>query len=131
MAERIKQRLGIKTPSIEAPIWTLSGGNQQKVVLGRMLAADVKVLVCDEPTAGVDVGARSEIYFSLAEVAAQGSAIVLVSSDVLELLGLCHRIVVLCEGRAVVDFPHGTVSEEELVRAQLPRAEEVIPHLTV
>jgi ABC-type sugar transport system ATPase subunit len=130
MAERIKQRLGIKTPSIEAPIWTLSGGNQQKVVLGRMLAADVKVLVCDEPTAGVDVGARSEIYSSLAEVAAQGSAIVLVSSDVLELMGLCHRIVVLCEGRTVVDFPHGTVSEEELVRAQLPRDGEVIPNLT-
>jgi ABC-type sugar transport system ATPase subunit len=95
-----------------------------------MLAADVKVLVCDEPTAGVDVGARSEIYSSLAEVAAQGNAIVLVSSDVLELMGLCHRIVVLCEGRTVVDFPHGTVSEEELVRAQLPRDGEVIPNLT-
>ena len=131
MAERINRRLGVRTPSIEAPIWTLSGGNQQKVVLGRMLAADVDVLICDEPTAGVDVGARSEIYSFLAEVATQGTAIVLVSSDVLELMGLCHRIVVLREGRAVGDYPHGSVSEEELVRVQLPRDEEVMPHLTI
>ena len=126
MAERIKQRLGVKTPSINEPIWTLSGGNQQKVVLGRVLAAEADVLVCDEPTAGVDVGARAEIYSFLAEDAAQGSAIVLVSSDVLELMGVCHRIVVLREGRLVAEYSHGSVSEEELVRAQLPRHEEVV-----
>jgi ABC-type sugar transport system ATPase subunit len=126
LAEGMRERLDIKTPSIEAPIWTLSGGNQQKVVLGRALAAEASVLVCDEPTAGVDVGARVEIYRFLAEVAARGSAIVLVSSDVLELIGMCHRVVVLREGRAVADFPQGSASEEDLVRAQLPRQHEEV-----
>lgn len=126
IANAVKTRLDVKAPSLRAPIWTLSGGNQQKVVLGRVLAAQVDVVVCDEPTAGVDVGARAEIYGLLAELAAQGTAIVLVSSDVLELMGLCHRIIVMRDGRIVEEFNHGAVSEEELVRAQLPRREEVV-----
>lgn len=125
-AQAVRERLDIKTRSLEAPIWTLSGGNQQKVVLGRVLAAGSDVLVCDEPTAGVDVGARAEIYVLLAELARQGAAVVVVSSDVLELMGLCHRILVLREGRLIAEFGHGSVSEEELVRAQLPRHEEVM-----
>jgi ABC-type sugar transport system ATPase subunit len=95
-------------------------------VLGRILVAGSHVLICDEPTAGVDVGARAEIYVILAELAAEGAAIVVVSSDVLELMGLCHRILVLREGRLVAEFSHGSVSEEELVRAQLPRHQEVM-----
>jgi ABC-type sugar transport system ATPase subunit len=126
LARETTERLGIKAPSLRAPIWTLSGGNQQKVVLGRVLAAQVDVLVCDEPTAGVDVGARAELYALLSEIASHGAAIVLVSSDALELMGLCHRILVLCEGRLVAEFDHGAVTEEELVRAQLPRREEVV-----
>lgn len=126
-AQAVRERLDIKTRSLEAPIWTLSGGNQQKVVLGRVLATGSDVLVCDEPTAGVDVGARAEIYTLLAELATQGSCVVVVSSDVLELMGLCHRVVVLREGRVVAEFAHGAVSEEELVRAQLPRHEGVMP----
>ena len=106
---------------------TLSGGNQQKVVLGRALAAGSEVLVCDEPTAGIDVGARAEIYALLAQLAAEGTGIVVVSSDVMELMGLCHRILVVREGRVVAEFGHGSTSEEELVRAQLPRHEEVMP----
>ena len=126
-AREISHRLGIKTRSIEAPISTLSGGNQQKVVLGRALAAGSDVLVCDEPTAGIDVGARAEIYALLAQLAAEGTGIVVVSSDVMELMGLCHRILVVREGRVVAEFGHGSTSEEELVRAQLPRHEEVMP----
>lgn len=126
LATTLKERLGVKASSLRAPIWTLSGGNQQKVVLGRVLAAEVDVLICDEPTAGVDVGARAEIYELLAEMAAHGAAIVLVSSDALELMGVCHRILVLREGRLVADFAHGTVTEEELVRKQLPGREEVV-----
>ena len=126
-AEQAKETLRIRTPSVEAPIRSLSGGNQQKVVLARALTAGSQVLVCDEPTAGVDVGARAEIYAILVDLAAGGVAIVVVSSDVLELLGLCHRIVVLTEGRIVAEFPNGSVSEEQLVRAQLPgREEEVV-----
>jgi ribose transport system ATP-binding protein len=125
-ANGIRERLDIKTRSIEAPILTLSGGNQQKVVLGRVLVVGSDILVCDEPTAGVDVGARAEIYAILAELATQGAAIVVVSSDVLELMGLCHRILVMREGRIVHEFRHGSVSEQELVRAQLPGQEEVM-----
>jgi ribose transport system ATP-binding protein len=126
-ANEIQQRLDIKTRSIEASILTLSGGNQQKVVLGRVLVVGSDVLVCDEPTAGVDVGARAEIYEILAQLARQGAALVVVSSDVLELMGLCHRILVMREGRIVHEFRHGSVSEEELVRAQLPgQSEEVM-----
>jgi ABC-type sugar transport system ATPase subunit len=125
-ANEIRQRLDIKTRSIEAPIGSLSGGNQQKVVLGRVLVVGSDVLVCDEPTAGVDVGARAEIYEILAELASGGAAIVVVSSDVLELMGLCHRILVLREGRIVHEFLQGSASEEELVRAQLPRHEEEV-----
>jgi ABC-type sugar transport system ATPase subunit len=126
-ARDICHRLGIKTRSVEAPIWTLSGGNQQKVVLGRALAAGSDVLVCDEPTAGIDVGARAEIYTLLGQLAAAGTGILVVSSDVMELMGLCHRILVVREGRVVAEFGHGSTSEEELVRAQLPRHEEVMP----
>jgi ribose transport system ATP-binding protein len=125
-ANEIRERLDIKTRSIESPILTLSGGNQQKVVLGRVLVAGSDVLVCDEPTAGVDVGARAEIYEILAELATQGAAIVVVSSDVLELMGLCHRILVMREGRIVDEFRKGSASEEDLVRAQLPRQEEEV-----
>jgi ABC-type sugar transport system ATPase subunit len=96
------------------------------VVLGRVLVAGSDVLVCDEPTAGVDVGARAEIYEILAELATQGAAIVVVSSDVLELMGLCHRILVMREGRIVDEFRKGSASEEDLVRAQLPRQEEEV-----
>jgi ribose transport system ATP-binding protein len=126
-ASDICHRLGIRTRSVEAPIWTLSGGNQQKVVLGRALAAGSDVLVCDEPTAGIDVGARAEIYALLAQLAAEGTGIIVVSSDVLELMGLCHRILVVREGRVVAEFGHDSTNEEELVRAQLPRHEEVMP----
>jgi ABC-type sugar transport system ATPase subunit len=125
-AEAARTRLEIRTPSVQAPVDSLSGGNQQKVVLARALAAGSEVLVCDEPTAGVDVGSRAEIYGILADLANRGSGIVVVSSDVLELLGLCHRVVVLTEGRVVAEFEHGRVTEEELVRAQLPRHEEVM-----
>jgi ABC-type sugar transport system ATPase subunit len=125
-AEEAREKLQIRTPSVDAPIRSLSGGNQQKVILARALAAGSRVLICDEPTAGVDVGARTEIYSILAELATRGAGIVVVSSDMLELLGLCHRIVVLTEGKVVAEFAHGAVSEEELVRAQLPGREEVV-----
>ena len=103
-----------------APIRTLSGGNQQKVVLSRALCAGGRVLVCDEPTAGVDIGARGEIYAALATLAREGYGIVVSSSDMLELLGLCHRITVMREGRLVADLGAQQASEEELTRAQLP-----------
>jgi ABC-type sugar transport system ATPase subunit len=119
-ARRFIDRFAIKTAGASAPIRTLSGGNQQKVVLSRVLCAGTRVLVCEEPTAGVDIGARGEIYTALAALAADGYAVVVSSADMLELLGLCHRIAVMREGRMALEIPAEEASEEALMRAQLP-----------
>ncbi|MGD9734695.1 MAG: sugar ABC transporter ATP-binding protein [Solirubrobacterales bacterium] len=119
-ARRFIDRFAIKAAGASAPIRTLSGGNQQKVVLSRVLCAGTRVLVCDEPTAGVDIGARGEIYHALSGLAADGHGVVVSSSDMLELLGLCHRIVVMREGRPALEIPADGASEEVLMRAQLP-----------
>ncbi len=119
-ARRFIDRFAIKAAGASAPIRTLSGGNQQKVVLSRVLCAGTRVLVCDEPTAGVDIGARGEIYHALSGLAADGYGVVVSSSDMLELLGLCHRIVVMREGRSALEIPAEGASEEVLMRAQLP-----------
>jgi ABC-type sugar transport system ATPase subunit len=121
-ARRFIDRFAIKTAGVSAPIRTLSGGNQQKVVLSRVLCAGTRVLVCDEPTAGVDIGARGEIYAAIADLASEGYGVVVSSSDMLELLGLCHRIVVMRQGRLAAEFPAERASEEALMRAQLPEA---------
>src|SRR5262249_60806052 len=91
-------RLRIKTPSIQQKVVSLSGGNQQKIVLGKWLAMNPKVLILDEPTRGIDVGAKAEIYRHMAELAAQGIAILMVSSDMEEIIGLSDRVVVRHEG---------------------------------
>lgn len=126
-ARRFIDRFAIKAAGPSAPIRTLSGGNQQKVVLSRVLCAGTRVLVCDEPTAGVDIGARGEIYQALSELAAEGFGVVVSSSDMLELLGLCHRITVLREGRLALEVPADEATEESLMRAQLPEV-SAVPH---
>jgi ABC-type sugar transport system ATPase subunit len=107
-------RLRIKAPSLEARVSELSGGNRQKVVLARWLEVRSRVLIFDEPTAGVDVGARSEIHALVRELAASGTGVMVVSSDLDELLGLCDRIVVMCEGRIT-----GEVSRAEATRGTI------------
>jgi ABC-type sugar transport system ATPase subunit len=109
-------RVQLKAPSQRAPVRTLSGGNQQKVVLGRWLASRPPVLLLDEPTRGIDVGAKREIYGLVDALARGGTAVVLVSSELPELLGLCDRIVVLREGRVVREFGRGA-GEEDLAVA--------------
>lgn len=116
-------QLGVKSPDFTNGILTLSGGNQQKAVLARALVAESKLLVCDEPTAGVDVGARADIYGQFAALAEEGLGIVLSSSDMVELMGMCHRIVVIREGRVSADIPASEATEERLLAAQLPIAE--------
>jgi ABC-type sugar transport system ATPase subunit len=116
-------QLGVKSPDFTNGILTLSGGNQQKAILARALVAESKLLVCDEPTAGVDVGARADIYGQFAVLAEQGLGIVLSSSDMVELMGMCHRIVVIREGRVSADIPASEATEERLLAAQLPVAE--------
>ena len=95
------RQLGIKTPALFAPAATLSGGNQQKVALGRWLATKPSVLILDEPTQGVDVGAKAEIHALMVELAAQGVAIVMISSEMPEILGMSDRIAVMRGGTIV------------------------------
>jgi methyl-galactoside transport system ATP-binding protein len=93
------KKLGIKTPSGRTPIRSLSGGNQQKVIFARWLIREPTVLLLDEPTRGIDVGAKYEIYKLITEIAESGRGVILVSSEMPELLGLCDRILVMSGGR--------------------------------
>jgi ribose transport system ATP-binding protein len=98
IAQKYKERINIKTPSLLQQVINLSGGNQQKVVLAKSLAAESDILIFDEPTRGIDVGAKQEIYRLMTELAESGIAILMISSDMEELLGMSDRIIVLCEG---------------------------------
>jgi len=96
---------------------TLSGGNQQKVVLGRCLMLKPKILLLDEPTRGIDVGAKYEIYVLINKLAAQGIGIILVSSDLPEIMGISDRIITLCEGAVTGEFERGSATQEQLLYA--------------
>jgi ribose transport system ATP-binding protein len=111
--------LAVKAPSLEAPVSALSGGNQQKVVMARAMLSEPAILVADEPTQGVDVGARAEIYRILREVSAGGVPVVVSSSDTLELEGLCDRVVVMSRGQAVATLEGEAVTEERIVHAAI------------
>ena len=117
VAEKWVQQLGIRCSSIEQTAGNLSGGNQQKVVLARWLYRDCRVLICDEPTRGIDVGAKFEIYRLLNQLAKAGKGIVVVSSDLKELLALCDRIAVLSAGRLVRFFNRGEWTEDQIMAA--------------
>ena len=114
-ARRAVSELRIRTPGIEAPVRGLSGGNQQKVVLARALTTRPRVFLLDEPTRGIDVGAKVEVYRLIAELAAGGSAVVVASSDLLELLGLCDRILVLRSGRLAGELSRAEFSQERVM----------------
>lgn len=92
-------RLRVKTPSVETPVINLSGGNQQKVVLAKWLESEPKVIILDEPTRGIDIGAKQEIYRLINQLVADGIAVVMISSEMTELMGMADRIAVMCEGR--------------------------------
>lgn len=108
-------KLAIKTPSLRQRVRNLSGGNQQKVVIGKWLTADTQVLFFDEPTRGIDVGAKSEIYRLLNELAAQGKAIIMISSELPEILRMSHRIVVMCEGRITGELSAAEATQERIM----------------
>jgi ribose transport system ATP-binding protein len=114
------RQLSIKTPSDAQEARLLSGGNQQKVVIAKWLLRDCDILIFDEPTRGIDVGAKSEIYKLLNSLAAQGKAIIMISSELPEVLRLSHRIAVMCEGRLTGMLPGGA-SQEEIMRLATQR----------
>jgi rhamnose transport system ATP-binding protein len=122
-AEQI-DALRIRTPSAATPAGALSGGNQQKIVLGKWLARGCGILLLDEPTRGIDVGAKVEIYRLLRSLTEEGLAILLISSDMPEVLGLSDRVAVMRRGRLVKTFDHANVTEEAVIRLALG-AEEV------
>ncbi len=109
--------LSIKTAGAAAPILSLSGGNQQKCIIGRWLLTNPKLLLLDEPTRGIDVGAKAEIYALMKGLADAGMSILVTSSELPELLAVCDRILVLCEGRLTADLPRSEASEESIMQA--------------
>ncbi len=115
-AKHYVEALSIKTPSIRQKVKNLSGGNQQKVVIGKWLTADTDILIFDEPTRGIDVGAKSEIYKLLNELARQGKAIIMISSELPEILRMSHRIIVMCEGRITGELPVEEATQEQIMK---------------
>jgi methyl-galactoside transport system ATP-binding protein len=116
MASQQNKQLKTKTPSMDTLVQNLSGGNQQKVILSRWLMTLPDILIMDEPTRGIDVGAKYEIYTIMAELAKQGKAIIMVSSEMPELIGMSHRVLVLCAGQLT-----GTLEKEELTQEAIMR----------
>ncbi len=120
------ESLSIRAPGSHTLAQSLSGGNQQKVVLGRWLMTRPKILLLDEPTRGIDVGAKSEIYALINDLAAQGIAIILVSSDMPELMGVSDRVLVLCEGRLTGQFFKNQATQEDILKAATSTKEKVL-----
>jgi ribose transport system ATP-binding protein len=113
-------RLSVKTHSLEQAVVNLSGGNQQKVVLAKWLATEPRVLLLDEPTRGIDINAKKEIYALIGQLAQSGLGVVMVSSELPEILGIADRILVLCEGRMTAEFTRAEATEEKVLQAALP-----------
>ncbi len=117
LARQMIERMGVKAHSPGTAVGTLSGGNQQKVVLGRWILRGSDILIVDEPTRGIDVGARHEIYRHLADLAREGKSLIVVSSDLTELLQLCHRILVFSRGKIAADLDRTEFDQEKILTA--------------
>jgi ribose transport system ATP-binding protein len=115
-AQQYVETLAIKTPTIQQRVRNLSGGNQQKVVIGKWLTADTDILIFDEPTRGIDVGAKSEIYKLLNDLAHQGKSIIMISSELPEVLRMSHRIIVMCEGRITGELSAAEATQEGIMK---------------
>jgi ribose transport system ATP-binding protein len=124
--QEMVRALNIKTPSLEQKVKFLSGGNQQKVVIGKWLTADTDILIFDEPTRGIDVGAKSEIYRLLNDLAQQGKSIIMISSELPEILRMSHRVVVMCEGRVTGILNAKEANQESIMKYATMRSEAVL-----
>ncbi len=126
IAKEYVSKFNIKTPSIEQMVTNLSGGNQQKVILAKVLMADPHILFMDEPTKGVDIGAKNEIYKLMLELVNQGISIIMISSELPELLAMCDRFVVLAEGRVADEFSRDEASEYRVMLAATQARDQLI-----
>jgi ribose transport system ATP-binding protein len=115
MCQNAIKKLDIRPPAPEMKVMLLSGGNQQKVVVGKWLQRDLRILIVDEPTAGIDIGAKEEIYKLLENLASRGVLIILVSSDLQELIRLSTRLIVIRKGRIAREFTHGTLTQNDVL----------------
>ena len=126
LAQRYLSRMNVKARSAEQKIAMLSGGNQQKVVLARGLATEPRILLLHEPTRGIDVGAKAEIYQILNRLAARGIAILVVSSELPELIGQCDRIIAMFNGEIAGEFTRAEATEERILGSAMGQKEEPI-----
>jgi ribose transport system ATP-binding protein len=114
-AKQLVKDLRIKTPSIDQLVRNFSGGNQQKVVIAKWLFRGSRILICDEPTRGIDVGARAEIYDLIWDLAAEGRGVLFISSDLPELMSIAHRIIVFAKGRVVGEVPRSEFDQHRIL----------------
>ncbi len=114
-AESYVKTLSIKTPGVGQKVKNLSGGNQQKVIIGKWLTANTDSLIFDEPTRGIDIGAKSEIYRLLNDLAHQGKGIIMISSELPEVLRMSHRVIVMCEGRITGELSSHEATQEKIM----------------
>ena len=119
VAEEYRDKLSIKTPTVEQLVGNLSGGNQQKVLLAKWMYAEPDVMILDEPTRGIDVGAKYEIYNIINSLVAEGKSVIMISSELPEVLGMSDRIYVMNEGRIVGEFKGSEATQEGIMSAIL------------
>jgi ribose transport system ATP-binding protein len=116
IARKYVDELSVRTPSLDQKAKNLSGGNQQKLVIGKWLAKDADILIFDEPTRGIDVGAKQEIYALLNDLVSQGKSIIMISSELPEILRMSHRVLVMCEGRVTGILDYKDASQESIMK---------------
>ncbi len=114
-ADRQVKNLSIRTPTTKQRVGNLSGGNQQKVAIGKWLTTDSRIIIFDEPTRGIDVGAKSEIYKLMNDLIDQGKSIIMISSELPEILRMSHRILIMCEGRITGELPIKEANQESIM----------------
>lgn len=123
IAKELAERVDTKAVTLFDKASSLSGGNQQKVVVAKILGSDLKVIIMDEPTKGVDVGAKAAIYEIMGELAKQGYAIILISSEMPEILGMCDRIVIMCEGKVTGELSREEATQELILKSAMAKSE--------
>ena len=124
MAEQFRKDMKTKANSVDVVVGKLSGGNQQKVVLSKWLFAEPEVLILDEPTRGIDVGAKYEIYEIINKLADSGKAVIVISSELPEVLGMADRVLVLCEGRITAELDRAEATPEAVMHAATHHLED-------
>jgi ABC-type sugar transport system ATPase subunit len=125
LARRFMEQLRIRATSPAQVVRSLSGGNQQKVVLSKWLAAEPRILLLDEPTHGVDVGTKADVHRAISHLAAEGLTILMISSELPEILGMSDRVLVMREGRLVAELPREAATQERIIEAASGLAEAV------